>query len=352
MKVLVTGAGGLIGYEASRFFLEKDAEVVGIDNNMRRYFFGEGGDTAGNITFLKKLSPDFRNLAIDIRDREAIFGIYKEEGPFDLVIHSAAQPSHDWAKKEPVTDFDINAAGTLNLLEGFRLYSDKGVFIFTSTNKVYGDTPNRVEMVELEKRYDYKPEQVIEGVSEKGISEKMTVDDSTHSLFGASKAAADIMAQEYGRYFGLNVGIFRGGCLTGPQHSAVELHGYLTYIVDCAINNKPYTIFGYKGKQVRDQIHSRDVVTAFHEFYKKPGQGAVYNIGGCKGNAISILETIDILKNDFGLELDYEYVDRNRTGDHMCYYSDMTKFKRDYSGWDIRTGVHDIIEEIVRSRNP
>lgn len=350
MKVLITGAGGLIGYESARFFLEKDAEVVGVENNMRRYFFGEGGDVTGNIASLEGLKAKFKNLAIDIRNRQAILDVYKKDGPFDLIIHAAAQPSHDWAKKEPFTDFDVNAAATLNLLEGFRLYSGEGVFIFVSTNKVYGDTPNKVELAENKKRYDYSAQQSIQGVSEKGINEEMTIDGSTHSLFGASKAAADLVAQEYGRYFDLKVGIFRGGCLTGPQHSAVELHGYLTYIIDCAVNNKPYTVFGYKGKQVRDQIHSKDVASAFYEFYKKPGQGAVYNIGGCRENSISILETIDILKKDFGLKLNYTYVDQNRVGDHICYYSDMTKFKRDYPAWDIRIKLHDIIEEIVKSR--
>jgi len=349
VKVLVTGAGGLIGSEASRFYLEKEARVIGIDNNMRRYFFGEGGDTSGNISFLEGLGKGFKNIPIDIRDRQAVLDVYEKEGPFDLVVHTAAQPSHDWAKKEPFTDFDINAVGTINLLEGFRLYSGEGVFVFTSTNKVYGDAPNRVNLDEGEKRYEYSAEQVMPGVSTEGISENMTIDESTHSLFGASKTAADVTAQEYGRYFGLKVGVFRGGCLTGPQHSAVELHGYLTYIIDCALSGRPYTVFGYKGKQVRDQIHSRDVVSAMDEFYKAPSQGAVYNLGGCRENALSILETIDILKEDFGLELKYTYDEKNRVGDHICYYSDMTKFKRDYPGWRIKMRVHDIIDEIVSS---
>ncbi|HPS20044.1 MAG TPA: SDR family NAD(P)-dependent oxidoreductase [Candidatus Omnitrophota bacterium] len=348
MKVLVTGCGGLIGYETVRFYLENGAEVLGIDNNMRRYFFGEGGDTTGNIKFLLSLKKKFRNLEIDIRDREKVSDVFKENGPFDLVVHTAAQPSHDWAKKEPFVDFDVNAVGTLNLLEAFRVHSSGGVFVFTSTNKVYGDKPNYVEMIELEKRYEYAEKQVLAGVSTNGISEKMSIDDSTHSLFGASKAAADITAQEYGRYFGLKVGVFRGGCLTGPQHSAVELHGYLAYVIDCAVNGKKYTVFGYKGKQVRDQIHSSDVVAAINEFFKNPGKGVVYNLGGCKGNSVSILETIDILKKDFGLTLNYVYDDQNRIGDHVCYYSDMSKFKKDYPEWKLKKSLHDIIEEIVK----
>ncbi|MBU0570920.1 MAG: NAD-dependent epimerase/dehydratase family protein [Candidatus Omnitrophica bacterium] len=350
MKVLVTGAGGLIGYESSKFFLGLSAEVTGIDNNMRKYFFGDSGDVSGNIENLISTGRAFNNLGADIRSRDAVLGIFRERGPFDLVIHTAAQPSHDWAAKEPFTDFDINAVGTLNLLEAFRLYSPRSVFIFVSTNKVYGDTPNKAALIELEDRYDYADDQEIEGISTKGVSERLTIDDSTHSLFGASKAAADLIAQEYGRYFGLNVGIFRGGCLTGPQHSAVELHGFLTYIVDCAVKNRPYTIFGCKGKQVRDQIHSRDVVSAFHEFYKKPGKGVVYNIGGCKQNAASILEIIAILKRDFGLKLDHTYVDQARTGDHICYYSDMAKFKKDYPRWSIQNTLRDIVEEIIASR--
>jgi CDP-paratose 2-epimerase len=350
VKVLITGAGGLIGYEASKFFLELGAEVTGIDNNMRKYFFGDSGDVSGNIENLAQADKTFNNLTTDIRSREGVLGIFKETGPFDLVIHAAAQPSHDWAAKEPFTDFDINAVGTLNLLEAFRLYSPRGVFIFVSTNKVYGDTPNRAALVELENRYDYEENQKIAGISTKGVNENLTIDGATHSLFGASKASADLLAQEYGRYFGLNVGVFRGGCLTGPQHSAVELHGFLSYIIDCAVNNRPYTIFGYNGKQVRDQIHSRDVVSAFHEFYKKPEKGIVYNIGGCKQNSASILEIIEILKNDFSLKLDYTYVDRNRIGDHLCYYSDMTKFKQNYPQWSIRNTLHDIIDEIIAAK--
>ncbi|MAG02055.1 NAD-dependent epimerase [Candidatus Pacearchaeota archaeon] len=345
-KVLVTGSGGLIGSEACRFFLAKGFKVFGIDNNMRRYFFGDKGDTSKNIDSLKG-NKDFRNFSFDLRNRREVLRFSERLGPFDLIIHTAAQPSHDWAAKEPFTDFDVNAGATLNLLEGFRLYSPKGVFIFTSTNKVYGDNPNRVNLIESETRYDYALDQEMIGVDEDGINEEMSIDNCMHSLFGASKIAADVIAQEYGRYFNLNVGVFRGGCLTGPQHSAVELHGFLTYIVDCAVNNKPYTIFGYKGKQVRDQIHSFDVVNAFYHFYRNPRKGEVYNIGGCKENAASVLEVIEILKRDYDLDLEYSYDGKNRMGDHICYYSDMGKFKKDYPEWKITLNLRDIISEIV-----
>ena len=351
MRVLITGAGGLIGFEASKFFLEQNVEVVGIDNNMREYFFGPDGSIAKSIEWLERTFDKFQNLNVDIRNRERIARIYQEEGPFDLIIHTAGQPSHDWASKEPFTDFDINAVGTHNMLENFRLFSPRGVFILVSTNKVYGDTPNQVNLIELEKRYEYAERQSKPGVSSKGISEGMSIDNSTHSLFGSSKLAADILAQEYGRYFKLNVGIFRGSCLTGPHHAAVELHGFLSYIVQCALDRRSYTIFGYKGKQLRDQIHSKDVVKAFYEFYKKPKQGTVYNLGGGKENSTSILEMIDLLRKDFGLDLVYTYNDRNRIGDHICYYSDLSKLKSDYPEWKVKIKLPEIVEEIVRLRS-
>ncbi len=350
LKILVTGSGGLIGFECCDFFLDKGAEVIGIDNNLRKYFFGEGGDTTANVKHLSKKWDKFENLDVDIRDREEILSIFKEKGPFDLIIHTAAQPSHDWAAKEPFTDFDVNAVGTLNLLEAFRLHSPNGVFIFTSTNKVYGDRPNKVNLIEEETRYEYAKKQEMAGVSLKGISEEMKIDDSLHSLFGASKVAADILCQEYGRYFDLDIGIFRGGCLTGSQHSAVELHGFLTYIVDCAVNGKPYTVFGYKGKQVRDQIHSHDVVTAFYEFFKNPKKGEVYNLGGGKQNAASILEVIKILDEEFGYKLNYSFSEKNRKGDHICYYSDLTKLKKDYPHWKITRSLIDIMNEIIKAK--
>lgn len=317
---------------------------------MRKYYFGEEGSTKDNINLLNKQRNKFKNISADIRDRQRVFNIYKKYGPFDLIIHTAAQPSHDWSFKEPVTDFDVNACGTINMLEGFRLYSSKGVFVFTSTNKVYGDNPNKAELVELKKRYEFKKKQNIRGISLKGINEDMPIDNATHSIFGASKLAADIIAQEYGKYFGLNVGVFRGGCLTGPKHSAVELHGFLSYILDCAVNNKPYTIFGYKGKQVRDQLHSRDVVGAFYEFYKNPKKGVAYNLGGGKDNSISILELIDMLDKEYNLKLNYSYKEKNRRGDHICYYSDTAKFKKDYPNWVLKIKLRDLIKEIIETK--
>ena len=349
-KVLVTGAGGLIGYESCRFFLNKGFEVTGIDNNMREYFFGQGGDVSGNLQHIQKDYTLFKNYSIDIRDRQTVISFFKKNSPFDLVIHTAAQPSHDWATKEPFTDFDVNSVGTLNLLESFRLYSPEGVFIFTSTNKVYGDNPNKANLIETPTRYDFSLQQTIRGVSSKGISEEMSLDNCKHSLFGASKLSADIFSQEYGKYFGLMVGIFRGGCLTGPQHSAVELHGFLAYIADCAVNNRSYRIFGYKGKQVRDQIHSFDVVNAFWHFFQNPRQGEVYNIGGTKQNAASLLEIISLLKGKFGLSLKHSYSEENRQGDHICYYTDMTKFKAHYPNWGLTKNLEQITEEIVKAK--
>ncbi len=350
MKILVTGAGGLIGQEACKFYLKKNYEVKGIDNNLRKYFFGNKGDTTGNIEFLNQNFKNFKNYQLDLRGRESIENFFKENAPFDLIMHTAAQPSHDWAAKEPFTDFDVNANATMNLLESFRKYSPRGVFIFTSTNKVYGDNPNKVNLIEKEKRYDYSSEQKMQGISLEGVNEEMSIDACKHSLFGASKVAADVMAQEYGRYFNLNVGIFRGGCLTGPQHSAVELHGFLNYIVNCALENKEYTIFGYKGKQVRDQIHSLDVVEAFNHFLQNPKKGETYNIGGTEKNSASVLEIIDILKKDFDLTLNYTYSNSNRMGDHICYYSDMAKFKKDFPKWEIKKNLKEIIEEIIKYR--
>lgn len=349
-KALVTGAGGLIGVEICRFLLEKGFDVQGVDNNLRRFFFGLGGDTTTNIKLLKERFHRFKNATSDIRNREAMLKIMESQGPFDLIVHTAAQPSHDWAAREPLTDFDVNAVGTMNLLEGFRLYSSKGVFVFTSTNKVYGDNPNKVGLVETDTRYDYAEEQEIQGVSQEGIDETMSLDNCIHSIFGASKVAADVMCQEYGKYFGLNVGIFRGGCLTGSQHSAVELHGFLTYLIQCSITGKPYTIFGYKGKQVRDQIHSSDVVSAFWHFFQSPKQGEVYNLGGTKQNAASIIEVINLLQERFGITLNHSYLPQNRNGDHICYYSNMRKFRMHYPHWQIKKNLVDIIEEIIEGQ--
>ena len=349
-RVLVTGSGGLIGSESAKFYLDLGYEVLGIDNNLRKYFFGEIADTTHNISELAQRYKSFRNYSFDLRERQKVLDFFRDKKGFDLVIHTAAQPSHDWAAKEPFTDFDVNANGTLNLLEAFRQYSPAGVFIFTSTNKVYGDNPNKVGLVEKETRFDYAAEQTMQGVSGKGISEQMSMDQCTHSLFGVSKASADFLCQEYGRYFGLNVGVFRGGCLTGPQHSAVQLHGFLAYIVDRAVKDQPYTIIGYKGKQVRDQIHSFDVVSAFHEFYKEPRKGEAYNIGGGRENSASILEIANFLRDDFGITLNSSYVDENRIGDHICYYTDLTKLRSDYPKWKITRGLKAIISEIIETK--
>lgn len=349
IKVLISGCGGLIGSEAAAYYLEKGATVIGIDNNLRKYFFGDAGDTSGNIKHLAR-DKNFKNRVIDIRNREKVLALFKEYGPFNLIIHTAAQPSHDWAKQEPFTDFDVNAVGTFNMLEAFRLLSPKGVFIFTSTNKVYGDRPNEADLVESEYRYDFAKKNKIAGVTTSGVSELMSLDQCTHSLFGASKVSADIIAQEYGKYFNLNVGVFRGGCLTGPQHSAVPLHGFLAYIIDCAVHGRPYQIIGYKGKQVRDQIHSKDVVAAFHEFYKNPRKGVVYNLGGGKGNSASINEIIKIIEKKYGYKLNTKYIDVPRVGDHICYYTDLRKFKRDYPNWRICWTLPKIIDQIVKSK--
>ena len=349
MKVLVTGSGGLIGSEACFHWLRRGADVVGIDNNMRRIFFGPLGDITPNIRNLSK-HKKYQHLDVDIRDRKEILSIIKVLKP-DVIIHTAAQPSHDKAANIPFEDFDTNAVGTLNLLEAARLEALGCIFIHISTNKVYGDVPNKIPMIEYEKRYDYSLEEALDfpGLSQKGINEKMSIDQSLHSLFGASKIAADVLAQEYGRYFGMNVGIFRGGCLTGPQHAGVELHGFLSYIIKCAVKGNFYTIFGYKGKQVRDQIHCSDVITAFDCFIENPKPGEVYNLGGCKENSASILEVIDILKEQHDLDLNYKITNDNRSGDHVCYYTDMSKFKNDYPEWKTMWSLQDIIDDIIKN---
>jgi len=344
----VTGSGGLIGSEACNFFLNKGYEVIGIDNNLRKYFFGEKGDTSANLHELEKLN-NFTNFSFDLRNREEVLKFMKEQAPFDLIIHTAAQPAHDWAVKEPFVDFDVNANGTFNMLEAFRLYSPT-TFVYTSTSKVYGANPNKAKLIEKEKRYDYAEDQEILGITTKGVNENLSIDNCIHSLFGASKLSADIVCQEYGKYFNLNIGIFRPACLTGPKHSAVELHGFLNYVIDCAANKKKYTIFGYKGKQVRGQFHAYDVVTAIDEFYKNPKQGEVYNLGAGKSNSISILEVIDILKNEYNLDLDYTYEEKNRIGDHIVYYNDNSKFEKDYPNWKLKYNIKQIIKEIVESR--
>ena len=341
LKVLVTGSNGLIGSEAVRFYDQRGAQVVGVDNNMRAVFFGPGGDTLWNLARLQEATTHFTHYHIDIRDREAIFALFQQH-TFDLIIHCAAQPSHDKAREIPLLDFEVNANGTLNLLEATRLYCPEAVFIQVSTNKVYGDAPNERPLIETDTRWEYA-----DHADYHGIAENCRVDQVLHSLFGASKTAADIVAQEYGRYFGLKTGIFRCGCLTGSAHAGVELHGFLSYIVKVAVTGRPYTIFGYKGKQVRDQIHSLDVIRAFDAFAANPRPGEVYNLGGGRGNSMSILETIAMLEAKTGRPMNWSYAEQNRIGDHICYISDLRKLRRDYPEWDIRIGVEQIIDEII-----
>jgi CDP-paratose 2-epimerase len=341
VKALVTGSGGLIGSECVRLLHDDGWDVVGIDNDMRREFFGEQASTQPVTAELVATLARYRHLPIDIRDRQTIRSLVERERP-GFIIHTAGQPSHDKAASIPYEDFDVNAAGTLNILVAARDYCPESPFCFTSTNKVYGDRPNSLELIEHDKRYDYAG-----GIE--GVDETMPVDQCLHSLFGASKLAADVMCQEFGRYFKMPVGVFRGGCLTGPQHAAVELHGYLAYILICAIAGRRYTIHGYKGKQVRDQIHCRDVARLFLEFYKHPRFGEVYNLGGGRRNSLSILETIDIL-GQLGFPLQYDYDDVNRIGDHICYISDLSKLKSHFPDWSLKYDLNKIILEIVDRR--
>ena len=343
MHVLVTGSSGLIGSEAVEHFDRQGHVIFGIDNNMRRIFFGPQGDTTWNLQRLKRITERFTPLELDIRDREGIFKLFKGRD-FDLIIHCAAQPSHDKAREIPLIDFDVNAVGTINLLEATRQFCPEAVFIHMSTNKVYGDAPNELPLVELPTRYDYARAEDYEG-----IDETCRIDRSLHSLFGASKAAADIVAQEYGRYFGMNVGVFRGGCLTGPSHSGVELHGFLSYLVKVAVNGATYTVFGYKGKQVRDQIHSYDVIRAIEAFAQSPRQGEVYNIGGGRANSVSVLEAITMVEQLVGRKLRWTYDEWNRRGDHICYISNMRKFRGHYPEWSITRSLESILEELVES---
>lgn len=341
MRILVTGSSGLIGSEAVEYFDHLGHQVLGIDNNMRQFFFGTKGDTTWNLERLHSVTERFQHFDLDIRDREGVFSLF-EQTRFDLIVHCAAQPSHDKAKEIPLIDFDVNALGTVNLLEATRRHCPNAVFILMSTNKVYGDAPNELPLVELETRFDYaRPEDY------EGIDENCRIDRSLHSLFGASKVAADIMAQEYGRYFGLNIGIFRGGCLTGPSHSSVELHGFLSHLVKTAKSGDTYTIFGYKGKQVRDQIHSFDVIRAMEAFVRNPRPGEVYNIGGGRSNNSSVLEYIAMIENVMGKSLNWQYNKQHRRGDHICYISDMRKFRSHYPDWELTHSLKDIIVELV-----
>lgn len=343
MRVLVTGSNGLIGSEAVSYFDEQGAEVVGVDNNMRAHFFGSDGDTRWNQQRLLESARRFTHRELDIRDREGVLKLLQEI-PFDLIVHCAAQPSHDLAAKMPFEDFDVNAMGTLNLLEGLRRHQPDAVFVLTSTNKVYGDSPNERPLVELDTRWDYADPDDFHG-----IREDCRIDRTLHSLFGASKVAADVMAQEYGRYFGLKVGIFRGGCLTGPQHSGVELHGFLSYLVKAAMTGTTYRIYGYKGKQVRDNIHCRDVLRAVHRFYEAPRPGEVYNLGGGRENSCSLLEAAKLVEELGGGRLKTVYEDQARRGDHICYISDLRKLQADYPGWKVEISLREILKQIIAS---
>ena len=345
MKIcVITGSAGLIGSEAVDFLADKFDLIVGIDNNLRKYFFGKEGSIEWNKDRLQNTVSNYKHCDLDIRDRAAMETLFKEYNTdISLVLHAAAQPSHDWAAKEPFTDFSVNANGTLNLLEVCRLYSPAAVFIFTSTNKVYGDTPNYLPLKEFESRWEIDENH---HYYNKGIDESMTIDQSKHSLFGASKVAADILVQEYGKYFGMHTGIFRGGCLTGPNHSGAKLHGFLSYLMKCAVSGEHYTIFGYKGKQVRDNIHSRDLVNMFWHFYNEPRKGEVYNAGGGRHSNCSMLEAITICEKISGNKMNYSYTEDHRIGDHIWWISDLTKFKSHYPGWNWEYGIEDILLEI------
>lgn len=340
-KVLVTGSAGLIGSESVKFFCNLGWEVWGIDNNMRAYFFGKEASTEWNRKKLQETYKNYIHINADIRDKKKIEKLFSEV-KFDLIIHAAAQPSHDWAAREPLTDFEINALGTMIMLENYRKFSPDGVFIFTSTNKVYGDTPNDLPLIELETRYELLKNHKWY----RGIDESMSIDKSTHSVFGASKVAADVMVQEYGRYFKLKTAVFRGGCLTGASHSGAELHGFLAYLVKCIALGKKYTIYGYKGKQVRDNIHSSDLIRAFYEFYKRPRNGEVYNMGGSRHSNVSMKEAIEKAEKILGKKAIVEYKNENRIGDHIWYISDVSKFKRHYPKWNYQYDVDRIIQEI------
>jgi CDP-paratose 2-epimerase len=343
---IVTGSCGLIGSEMSFFLLEKGFDVIGIDNDMRSYFFGAEASTKWNLNKLTAYS-NFINENIDIRNSQEINNIFKKYGTtINLIIHTAAQPSHDWASKEPLTDFTVNANGTLNILEATRLFCPNAVFIFTSTNKVYGDLPNYLPIIENKTRWEIDNNHKF---SLNGIDETMSIDQSKHSLFGASKVAADVLVQEYGRYFGIRTAVFRGGCLTGPAHSGAELHGFLAYLIKCIVTDKTYTIFGYNGKQVRDNIHSKDLINAFWEFYNSPDIAQVYNIGGSRHSNISMIEAINFLQNYLSKELKYTLNDNARQGDHIWYISDVSKFRSHYPNWTYTYTIEDTIKEMVEA---
>ena len=342
--VLVTGSAGLIGSESVRFFCDRGYTVVGIDNNMRRVFFGEDASTEWNrIRLIEEYGERYIHYWADIRDQNMIAEIFKTYGTdISLIIHTAAQPSHDWAAKDPYMDFSVNANGTLVLLENTRQICPEAVFIFCSTNKVYGETPNYLPLVEQEFRWEIDSNHTYY----RGIDESMSIDQSKHSLFGASKVAADVLVQEYGRYFNMKTASFRGGCLTGPSHSGTKLHGFLSYLMKCTMTGDKYQVFGYKGKQVRDNIHSFDLVNAFYHFYQAPRVAEVYNIGGSRFSNCSMLEAIQYCEAITEKKLNWSYVETNRIGDHIWWISDIKKFSNHYPHWDLTYGVSDILKEI------
>jgi len=342
--ILITGAGGLIGSEAVSFFSRQGLDVVGIDNFMRGYFFGPAASTEWRVRELERSFKNFRHVNLDIRDQEAVAKLVAElSGDLRYVLHAAAQPSHDWAAKEPLTDFAVNAQGTLYLLEALRQSAPEAAFAFLSTNKVYGDAPNALPLVETATRWEIDASHPYFA---RGIDESLRIDQSTHSVFGASKLSADIMVQEYGRYFGMRTAAFRGGCLTGSGHSGSELHGFLAYLMQCAATKTPYKVFGYKGKQVRDNIHSSDLVNAIWQFFQRPKSGAVYNIGGSRFSNCSMLEAIDMCQQITGNTLDWTYLEDNRIGDHIWWVSDITRFQTDYPEFKLQFGIRDILEEM------
>lgn len=349
--VLITGSSGLIGSESVRFFSEKEDHIVGIDNDMRSQFFGPDASTNWNRDKLIEEFPNYKHFNEDIRDEKAMENLFNEYGKdIKLVIHAAAQPSHDWAAKEPFTDFSVNATGTLVLLEMTRQYCPDAPFIYTSTNKVYGDTPNNLPLIEQESRWELDPSHPY---AERGIDESMSIDQSKHSLFGASKVAADVLVQEYGRYFDMNTVTLRGGCLTGPGHSGTELHGFLAYLMKCAVTGDHYSVFGYKGKQVRDNIHSFDLVNMFWHYYRNPRSAEVYNAGGSRHSNCSMIEAITKCEAITGKKMNWSYSETNRIGDHIWYVSDVSKFKDHYPNWDYKYNIDDILVQIhegIKSR--
>ena len=345
-KVIITGSSGLVGSEAVKFFSKKKFNVIGIDNNFRKKLFGDTADNMPNLKMLKKKYKNFENHNIDIRNFKSLKKIFKNnKNKIKCIIHAAAQPSHDWAAKDPFTDFSINSQATLNLLELTKKFCPKATFIFVSTNKVYGDRPNSLRLIEKKTRWEIHPKSKYLN----GIDENMSIDNCTHSLFGVSKSAADLMVQEYGKNFGINTGIFRAGCITGPNHAGAELHGFLNYIIKANLTKKKYTIFGYKGKQVRDNIHSYDLINCFWEFSKKPRKGEIYNIGGGRKNSCSIIEVMEKIHSKTKIKFNYSKSTKNRVGDHIWYISNNKKFQKHYKHWKIKYNLDRILDEIILS---